>query len=182
MTEPHTKKLTTTNVALISIFSALWVALNLTVAPLGFALLHLPVIHSIIIFVMLILVVWATGQYGAASLVSIIGSVIVVFANPSVAPVLGFVPAALIFDLILLVNHHRVNKKPINIGVAVLASILCAYVAALVNGLLILNLAWMFTLTIWAGWNILGALIGAAIILPIIAALEKANVRKIKAE
>ena len=182
MIGPHTKKLTTTNIALIGIFSALWVTLNLTIAPLGFALLHLPVIHSIIIFVMLILVVWATGQYGAASLVSIIGSVIVVLANPSVAPVLGFVPAALIFDLILLLNHHRVNKKPLSIGIVVLSSIFCTYVAALVNGFLILNLEWMFTLTVWGGWNILGAIIGAAIILPIIAALEKADVKKIKVE
>jgi hypothetical protein len=171
----------TTNIALIGIFSALWVALNLTVAPLGFTLTHLPAIHSAIIFVMLLLVVWATGQYGAASLVGIIGSVIVVFAGGPL-PVLGFVPAALILDLLLLLIHHRLNIKLVNVGIAVLASIICAYVAAVVNGLLILSLKTMFTLTVWAGWNILGAAIGFAIALPIIAALEKAEVRKVKVE
>lgn len=182
MTEPQKKKtqFTTTNIALIGIFSALWVALNLTVAPIGFSLTHLPTIHSVIIFVMLLLVTWATGQYGSASLVAIIGSVIVVFAGGPL-PVLGFVPAALIFDLILLVNRHRVNMKPINVGIAVLASIVCAYVAAVVNGQVILNLQLTFTLTVWAGWNVLGAIIGAAITLPVIAVLEKANVKKVKA-
>jgi hypothetical protein len=168
------------NIALISIFSALWIILNLTVAPLGFVVLHLPVIHSLIIFFMLILVTWATGQYGAASVVSIIGSVIVVLANPQVLPVLGFVPAALLFDLMLLANRHRVNLKPINIAIVVFASIVCAYVAATVNGLVILNLAWIFTLTVWAGWNILGAIIGVAATLPVIGVLEKAQVKRVK--
>ena len=183
MFELQTKKtrFATTNIALIGIFSALWVTLNLTVAPLGFTLTHLPTIHSAIIFVMLLLVTWTTGQYGAASLVGIIGSVIVVLAGGAL-PVLGFVPAAIIFDLILLLSHHKVNLKPINVGIAVLACIICAYVAAVVNGLVILNLQLIFTLTVWAGWNILGAIIGFAIAFPIIAALEKAEVRKVKAE
>ncbi len=174
------KRFATTNIALIGIFSALWVILNFTVAPIGFSLTHLPTIHSVIIFVMLLLVTWATGQYGAASLVAMIGSAIVVFAGGPL-PVLGFVPAALIFDLILLVNHHRVNMKSINLGIAVLASIICAYVAAAVNGILVLYLPLMFTLTVWAGWNVLGGIIGFAISLPIIAILEKANVKKVKA-
>ncbi len=183
MIELQTKKtrFATTNIALIGIFSALWVALNLTVAPLGFALTHLPTIHSAIIFVMLLLVTWTTGQYGAASLVGIIGSVIVVFAGGPL-PVLGFVPAAIIFDLFLLLSHHKVNLKPINVGIAFFASLVCAYFAAVVNGLMILNLQFMFTLTVWAGWNILGAVIGFAIAFPIIVALEKAEVRKVKAE
>ena len=184
MFELQTKRtrFATTNIALIGIFSALWVALNLTVAPLGFTLTHLPTIHSAIIFVTLLLVAWATGQYGSASLVGIIGSVIVVFAGGPL-PVLGFVPAALIFDLFLLLSNHRVNVKPVNVGIAVLASIVCAYVAAVFNGLLILNLQPpIFTLTVWAGWNILGAAIGFAIAFPIIVALEKAEVRKVKAE
>lgn len=173
---------TTVNVALIGIFSALWVVLNLTVAPLSFALLHLPVIHSVVIFLLLLLVTWATSQYGAASIVSMIGSSIVVLVNPSVLPVLGFVPAALLFDLLLLVNHHKVNLKSANVGVTVLASILSAYLAALVNGFIILNLSWQFTLTVWAGWNVLGGLIGVGVVLPIIALLERANVKRIQTD
>ncbi len=180
--QPSRTRFTTTNIALVGVFSAVWVILNLTVAPLGFAIFHLPVIHSLIIFLTLVLVTWATEQYGAASLVSIIGSAIVVLANPSILPVLGFVPAAILFDLSLLANHHKVNVKPSTIGIVVVTSVICAYVAALVNGLLILNLAWMFTATVWGGWNVLGAIIGVAATLPIIAVLEKADVKKVKAE
>ena len=170
------------NIALISIFSALWVILNLTIAPLGFAVFHLPVVHSLIIFFMLILVTWATGQYGAASIVSMIGSTIVVLANPQVLPVLGFVPAALLFDLVLILNHHKISLKPTNIAVAIFVAIICAYGAAVVNGILILNFAWLFTLTVWAGWNVLGGIIGVVIALPIIEVLEKAQVKKVQTD
>ena len=180
LSKQTTKNRFSVNIALISVFSALWVILNLTVAPLGFAVFHLPVVHSLIIFFMLILVTWATGQYGAASVVSIIGSAIVVLANPQVLPVLGFVPAAFLFDLVLLLNHHTVNLKLKNIALFVFAAIVCAYVAAIVNGLLILNLAWMFTFTIWASWNVLGGLIGVVIALPIVGLLEKAQVKRVK--
>jgi hypothetical protein len=178
--EQTTKNRFSVNIALISVFSALWVVLNLTVAPLGFALFHLPVVHSLIIFFMLVLVTWATGKYGAASVVSIIGSAIVVLANPQVLPVLGFVPAAFLFDLFLILSHHNVNLRPRNISIVILASIVCAYVAALVNGLVILNLAWMFTSTVWAGWNVLGGIIGVAITFPIVGVLEKAQVKRVK--
>jgi len=180
LSEQTTKNRFSVNIALISVFSALWVILNLTIAPLGFAVFHLPVVHSLIIFFMLILVTWATGQYGAASVVSIIGSAIVVLANPQVLPVLGFVPAAFLFDLMLLLNHHNVNLKTRNITLFVFATIVCAYVAAIVNGLVILNFTWMFTLTIWAGWNVLGGIIGVAIAFPIVGVLEKAQVKRVK--
>jgi hypothetical protein len=178
--EQATKNRFSINIALISVFSALWVVLNLTVAPLGFAVFHLPVVHSLIIFFMLVLVTWTTGQYGTASVVSIIGSAIVVLANPQVLPVLGFVPAAFLFDLVLILNHHNVSLKPRSMSLVVLAAIICAYVAAVVNGLVILNLAWMFTLTVWAGWNVLGGIIGVAIAFPIVAVLEKAQVKRVK--
>jgi len=169
----------TVNIALIGIFSALWVALNLTVAPIGFTLTGLPVIHSVIIFFVLLLVTWATGQFGAASMVAIIGSAIVLLAGGPL-PVLGFVPAAIIFDTVLLTIHHKVNLKPLNVGITVLASVVCAYVAAVVNGFFILNFAPVFTLTIWAGWVILGGVIGVILALPIIGVLERAQVKKVQ--
>jgi hypothetical protein len=182
VTQQTTRNRFSVNIALISIFSALWVVLNLTIAPLGFAIFHLPVVHSLIIFFMLVLVIWATGQYGAASAVSIIGSAIVVLANPQVLPVLGFVPAAFLFDLVLLINHHRVNLKAVNIGIVVLVTVVCAFVAAVVNGIVILNLVLMFTLTVWAGWNVLGGIIGVVIALPVVGILEKAQVKRVKIE
>ena len=103
-------------------------------------------------------------------------------ANPSVLPVLGFVPAAIVFDLILLVSHHRINLKPANITIIVAASIACAYIAALVNGFFILKLPTAFTLTFWAGFVIAGGIIGIALALPLVGALERAHVKQIKVQ
>lgn len=172
---------TTVNIALISIFSATWIALNFTVAPLGFQLTRLPVVHGVISLFMLLLASWATGQYGVASAVGMIGSTIVLLVGGPL-PVLGFAAASLLFDAILLVNGHRLNMKPVNVAVAALATIVSSYFAGVLNGIFILNQAPLFAATFWAGWTIVGGVIGLAIALPIIAALEKADVKKVKTD
>lgn len=179
-TQPKTR-FSAVNIALISIFSALWIVFNFTVAPLGFQLTKLPLIHAVISFLTLLLATWATGQYGTASAVGMIGSTIVLIAGGPL-PVLGFAAASLLFDVILLVNHHRLNLKPINIAVALMATAICGYFAGLLNGFLILNYQASFVLTFWGPWTVAGGIIGFAIAYPIVSALEKANVKQIKAE
>ena len=179
-TQP-TRRFSAVNLALISIFSALWIVFNFTVAPIGFQLTKLPLIHAVISFLTLLLATWATKQYGAASAVGMIGSTIVLLAGGPL-PVLGFAAASLLFDAILLVNHHKLNMKPINIAVALLATVVCSYFAGVLNGIVILNYQPSFALTFWGPWTVAGGIIGFAIAYPIIGALEKANVKKIKAE
>jgi hypothetical protein len=149
------------------------------VAQIGFSLIGLPIIHSVIIFLTLLLVTWATGQYGAASAVGIIGSAIVLLAGGPL-PVLGFAVASLLFDLILIANRHKLDMKPANLAIAVLATIVCSYFAGVINGILILKLPLMFVVTVWGGWTVVGGIIGVVITLPIIGALEKAHVKKVK--
>jgi len=171
----------TVNIALTSFFIALWVAFNLTVAPLSFYFTGLPVIHSVVIFFTLLLVVWATGQFGAASLVGIIGSAIALLAGGQ-PPILGFVPGAIIFDFVFLLNRHQVSTKPISVAVAVLASVVCGYVSAVFNGFFVLFLPRVFTLTVWAGFVVAGAVIGVLLALPVVSTLEKAQVKKVQTE
>lgn len=178
-TQTKKTRFTTMNIALISIFSALWIVLNFTVAPFGFQLLRLPIIHGVIIFLTLLLVVWATGQYGAASSVGIIGSIIVLLAGGPL-PVLGFAAASILFDVILVANHHKLNMKPYSLAIAALATIICAYFAGVLNGIFILNQALVFAVTVWGSWTIVGGIIGFAMALPIIGALERAHVKKVK--
>ncbi len=174
------KRLSAKDLALISLFSALWVALNLTVAPLGFRLLMLPITHGTITFLTLLLAVWATEKFGSASLVGIIGSIIVLLTGGPL-PVIGFGLAAIPFDLLLFSSHHKINLKLGNLATTFFATIISAYFAGAINGVFILNQAVQFALTVWAGWTAVGALIGAAAILPIIATLERANVKRIEA-
>ena len=97
---------------------------------------------------MLLLVTWATGQYDAASAIGIIGSAIVLLAGGPL-PILGFAVASLLFDLILVANHHKLNMKLTNLAVAVLATIVCSYFAGFINGIFILNQAPVFAGTVW---------------------------------
>jgi hypothetical protein len=173
------KRFTTQDIALISIFSALWIALNYYIAPLSFQLLHLPVGHGILVFFTLLLVAWATGKYGAASAVGIIGSSIVLLAGGPL-PVLSFAATSLLFDVILTASHHKLKIKPYNVGIAVLATAIAAYTAGAITGIFILNQPLQFATTVWSGWTLLGGIFGAAITFPIIGMLEKANVKKIK--
>jgi len=172
---------TTVNIALISLFSALWIVLNLTVAPLGFQLTRLPVVHGVISLFILLLASWATSRYGVASAVGIVGSIIVLLAGGPL-PVLGFAAASFLFDAVLLVSGHRLSLKPGNVAVAVAATVVSSYSAGVLNGILILNQTPIFAITFWAGWTITGGIIGLVIALPIIAAFEKANVKKVKAD
>jgi hypothetical protein len=169
----------TINIALISIFSALWISLNFYLAPLTFQLLHLPVGHAIIVFVTLLLTAWATGKYGAASAVGVIGSIIVVLAGGAL-PILSFAATSLLFDIILIASHHQLKLKPYNMGIAVIATATSAYLAGVITGILILNQPAQFAATVWGAWTLFGGILGAAITLPIIGVLERANVKKIK--
>jgi hypothetical protein len=171
----------TVNISLIGIFTALWIALNLTVAPISFSLTGLPVIHSLIVFFTLALVVWVTGQFGAASFVGIIGSAIVLLAGGPL-PVIGFVPASIIFDLLMTMTHHKINLRPSIIAVMVISAIVSSYVGAVVNGLFILSFAPAFTFTVWGGLVVIGGIIGVAVALPIIGTLERAQVKRVKTE
>jgi hypothetical protein len=173
-------RFTTTDVALISVFSALWIILNYYAAPLSFQLLRLPVGHAIIVFFTLLLAAWATGKYGAASAVGVIGSAVVLLAGGPL-PVLSFATTSLLFDVILVACHHKLKPKPYSIGIAVIATSISAYVAGVLTGVFFMpNGTLLFAVTVWGGWTLLGGILGAAITLPIIGALEKANVKKIK--
>jgi len=171
---------TSIDIALISVFSALWIVLNYYVAPLSFQLLHLPVGHAALVFFTLLLVAWVTGKYGATSAVGIIGSIVVLLAGGPL-PVLSFAATSLLFDLILTACHHKLKTKLYNIGIAVLATAISAYTAGVITGVFFIpNSTLLFATTVWGGWTLIGGILGAAITLPIIGALEKANVKKIK--
>jgi hypothetical protein len=180
LTEMTEKRFTTQDIALISIFSALWIVLNYYIAPISFQLLHLPVGHAILVFFTLLLVTWATGKYGAASAVGIIGSTIVLLAGGQL-PVLSFAATSLLFDVILTASHHKLELKPYNLGIAVLATAISAYIAGVITGVFFMpSGTLLFATTNWGSWTLLGGILGAVTALSIIGALEKANVKKIK--
>lgn len=173
--------LTTVDIALTAVFCALWMALNLTLGPLSFSLLQLPVLHDFGVFFTLLLVAWVTGRFGTSSLVGMIGSILaILLGGPPL--ILGFAASAVIFDLLMSANHHKIRIATYNLIIAVIATMLSAYLAGVLIGVFFMGNGSQWALTVWGGWHLIGGILTVAITLPIILALEKANVRKIKGD
>lgn len=169
----------TADIALASVFCALWVVLNLTLGPLSFRLLGLPILHDFAVFFTLLLVVWATGKFGTASFVGVVGSLIVLLAGGPL-PVVGFAVSSILFDVLMSANHHKLTTRQYNMVIAALATMVSAYFAGVFIGVFVVNGAFDWALTFWGGWHLVGGIISVAITLPIIGVLEKANVRRMK--
>ncbi len=168
----------TVDIAFIAVFSALYIVMNLTLGPLGFQLLGLPILHDFGIFFTLLLVAWITGRLGTSITVAFIGSPIAILLG---APplIIGFSASAILFDVLLIANHHKIHNSVKGLIVPVIATIISAYVAGVIIGVLFMSNGIQWALTIWGGWHLVGGVLTIAITLPIIAALEKANVRRL---
>jgi len=168
----------TLDIAFIAIFSALYVAVNLILGPLSFQLLGLPILHDIGIFSTLLLVAWITERLGTSIAVAFIGSAIaILFGAPPL--IIGFAASAIPFDILLVANHHKIRNSIKGLFVPAAATILSAYVAGVIIGVLFMSNGLRWAFSIWGGWHMAGGVLTITIILPIIVALEKANVRKL---
>jgi len=169
------------NVALIGVFCALWAVLNLTLGPLSFSLLHLPVLHDFAAYFTLLLVAWVTGKSGTASMVGIIGSAVAIFlGGPPL--IVGFAASAVLFDLLMFANHHRILSTTHGMLVTVVATLLSAYCAGVIIGVFFTTNTFLWALTFWGVWHLVGGILTLAIALPIIISLERAGVRTFKNE
>lgn len=176
--------LSTVDIALVSIFCAQWAILNLTLGRISFALTGLPILHDFSVFFTLLLIVWATEKFGTALLVGILGSAIVLlFGGP--LPNIGFAASAVLFDVLMSINHHKLRAGTSNIALAMLVTMISAYFAGVTIGIFLINepMNWSTSysaLTFWGTWHLIGGIISAIITLPIIGILEKASVGKIR--
>jgi hypothetical protein len=173
-------RLTTVDVALTGVFCAVWGLLNLILGPLSFQLLQLPLLHDFAAFFPLLLIAWATERFGTSSLVGIIGAIIAIFlGGPPL--IVCFAAAAIIFDLLMIANKHKVQITGYSLVTTVIATLASAYIAGVLIGVLFTpgqTLQW--ALTFWGGWHLVGGILSLVITLPIIASLEKANVKRMK--
>jgi hypothetical protein len=171
---------TSLDVALTGIFCALWIVMNLFLGPLSFSLTGLPVLHAFGIFFTLPLVAWVTGRFGTSSMASIIGSMLAILLGAP-ALIVCFSASAVVFDVLLFANHHKIRITRNSLAVTAVATMVSAYLA----GVLIIMFfpspgqGLVYALTFWGVWTLIGGIAALVITLPIIMALEKAGVRKI---
>ena len=94
-----------------------------------------------------------------------------------------FAASAVIFDLLMSANHHKIRISTYSLIIAVIATIVSAYFAGVLIGMLFTsNQTLQWALTFWGGWHLVGGVMTVAITLPIILSLEKTNVRKLKGD
>jgi len=177
--EKKTKYFTTLHIILIGVLSALWVALNLTLGPLGFSLFHLPVLCDVAVYLTLLLAVWIFGKFGGASAVGLIGSLVVLLFRPNATHIFGFAASAVLLDLLFLTIHHKPQARALTLIAAALITIASAYFAGVVIGTIFMARPFSWSLTFWGGWHAVGGLLAVIITLPVIGALEKAQVGRL---
>ena len=164
--------------SLVSVFCALWVVLNLTLGPLSFQLLRLPILHDFAAFFTLLLTTWATGKLGTASLVGTIGSVVAILIGAPLV-VAGFAVASVLFVLMSL-SHHRLDVTAIAVLSTLFATTVSAYSAGILIGILFTTNPLIWALTSWGPWHMVGGIISLAITLPVLRLLRKIKVRRVE--
>lgn len=177
------KYLGTRDLIFIGIFSALWIILHLTIGPLGYALFRLPIFCDIAAYFTLLLIVWILGKFGGASLVGIIGSIVTLFLRPGAFHIMGFAASAVLFDVLCLAIRHRPFTRLVNtIAVAVITVVSAYFAGAVIGSLFMTGLPYWslyWALTYWGGLHAVGGLLSVFITIPLIGALERAQVRKL---
>ena len=173
---------TSVDVALTGMFSAVWIVVNLTLGPLSFSLTGLPVLHSFGIFFTLLLVAWVTGRFGASSMAGIIGSVFSILLGAIYLVVICFAVSAVVFDLMLLSVHHKIRLTWNSLIITAIVTMVSSYLAGILIARFSMGTGLEYAFTVWGVWALVGGILALVITLPIITALERANVRNIKGD
>ncbi|MEM3703235.1 MAG: hypothetical protein QXX79_02275 [Candidatus Bathyarchaeia archaeon] len=168
------------DIAIIAIFSAMWAVLNLTVGRLGFQLFQLPLFCDFSVYFSLLLATWASGKTGIPSAVGVIGAMMVLAIQPASTQMIGFLASAILFDALMAFCKHEISFKPYNITVASITTIISAYFAGMVIGTVFMGKPLEWALTFWGVWHLVGGIISLILAIPVIGALERANVKGIK--
>jgi hypothetical protein len=174
----------TRDLACVSIFAALWGVLNVTISPMFFQIFHLPFACDLIGFSSLILAVWWSRKIGTASFVGFIALIINMIVRPAALQFFGFLAASILFDVLTFASGYDLifKKKLIGSIILFVISVISATFAGLIIGSFFMVPAaliqWGGVLG-WSGLHAIGGVIGGAIGITIINAL---NIRGFKNE
>jgi hypothetical protein len=160
-------------IAIISLFSALWGILNGLFAPIVFRIIGLPILCDMIGFASLSLTFWWVRKFGAVTIVGLVATLVNFILNPGGIQFLGFTAASIVFDLASssLGPKRMFRNTAVAINSLLLISIWSAAVAGLIIGSFFMAtpaLAAWGGVWGWAGIHgvggITGGLIGIAVI------------------
>jgi len=165
-------------IAFVSLLSAFSGVLQAIFAPITFTIIRVPFVHDLLVFFPLILSVWLTRRFGGATGVGVISALVVLFLRPNTFLVFGFMLSSFIFDLLMFLIKHKITFRIRNILIVSLSTILSAYIAGFVIGLIVMGGTVEWALSVWAPLHAAGGAISLILSYPILAALERTGVRK----
>ena len=170
---------TSRDIAAIAVCSALWGVLNAWLSPIVWQLTRMPFLCDMLAFMALILAIWWTRKFGAASLVGLVVAGMTLIVTPTAFQMLGFVAATIVFDIVTrLLGYERLFKN-LTLGgtILVVISVLCAGVAGTIIGAFFMGFKTTEAILAFAGLHAIGGLIGGIIGVVVLRALMARRVK-----
>ena len=163
----------TRDIVAIAMCAALWAVLGTTIAPIFWRLTGMPFLCDMIGVIVLILALWWTRRFGAATLTGVIATILTLTLRPGATHFFGFMAASVVFDVLArLIGYRNCLERPIPSAISLLSiSIASTAVAGFIIGLFFMNIASMGGLAFFAGLHALGGFIGGVIGLTVLRAL-----------
>jgi hypothetical protein len=176
---------TTRDITAIVMCAALWGVLSAYYAPIFWQATHLPFFCDTIGIILLILVMWWVGKFGAIITTGIIATIISLILYPIGTQFLGFTSASVVFDV--LTGVIRIQKSPEKsipkLASLLLAAIASTAVAGVIIGYIFTSSSFLLTMfggiTVFIVLHIIGGAIGGTIGITLIKALStRINLQK----
>ncbi|MCC6018612.1 MAG: hypothetical protein NDF51_07090 [archaeon YNP-WB-040] len=183
------------SIAICAVMSALWVALNVSVAPIIFSLTNMPFACDFIHAIMVFTTSYASMEFGIATLSAIIVLIVTLFQRGFASGIyfLGFVLGTLLIDfllsLVLKFKGLGGFKRAFIVveGLSIVFTAFSGFIIGLImaflqpalgvrNPLVIQMGGWIFT-SYWTGMHTIGGIISGPAVFLVLKAIEKAGVR-----
>lgn len=161
-------------VAAVASCSALLAVLNAAVAPIFWSLTRLPFACDIFTFSILVLVGYWSGKPGAPTATGVTSSLLTLALRPEALHMLGFLIASIAFDLIFAWKRRGFFASDAMVfAFSVGTSIICAFIAGLIIGSLVMRIGNAAGISIFAALHAIGGALGGFIGFLIVGALGR---------
>lgn len=170
---------TTRDIAAIAVCSALWGVLNTLLSPIFWELTRMPFLCDLLAFTVLILAIWWTGKFGAASFVGMIVTTMTLMLRPTAFHMTGFIVASIVFDAATRVLGYRrlFQNRVEGSAVLIIFSVLSAGIAGIIIGTFFMGFKTQEAILPFAGLHAFGGLIGGIIGVITVRALIARHIR-----
>lgn len=172
---------TSRDVAAIAACSALWGVLNTLISPVFWELTRMPFLCDLLGFMALILVVWWTRKFGAASLTGLVVGGMTLMLRPTAFHILAFVAASIVFDLVTrALSYKQLFQNPVGgSATLIILSVFSAAIAGAIIGTFFMGFKTQEAILTFSGLHAFGGLIGGIIGVVLVRALIARQVKSV---